>query len=319
MKHRKNSKNDSDFFDEDAYKFIHSISTPQKQKKRVKGKLTTGIIFLLALMTALAAAEKIQLNSELKSSTHDKPTSVHTASSNDHPTQKILTEEEITQTLTENSQTDSRYAQILDKRNELPDDMLQAVCRNEEIVDFAVGYLTVEKTTYGELDEDDLTGGIPLLLQWDSRWGYAPYGDNVIGLSGCGPTCLSMAAVYLTGNLKYSPDYIADYAAKNGYYEQRTGTSWSLFTKGCREFDIQSREIPLSEKALKNSLDEGKPVICSLREGDFTAVGHFIVITGYDDSGKFIINDPNSTIRSKKHWSFEELSWQIRNLWEFYT
>ena len=38
----------------------------------------------------------------------------------------------------------------------------------------------------------ELTGGIPLFLQWDTRWGYVPYGDGWIGNNGCGPTSLSM-------------------------------------------------------------------------------------------------------------------------------
>ena len=34
--------------------------------------------------------------------------------------------------------------------------------------------------------------GVPLFLQWDLQWGYFDYGGNLLGLSGCGPTCLSM-------------------------------------------------------------------------------------------------------------------------------
>ncbi len=41
--------------------------------------------------------------------------------------------------------------------------------------------------------------GIPLLLQTDSRWSNVPYGSSTIGISGCAPTCLSMAAIALTG------------------------------------------------------------------------------------------------------------------------
>ena len=41
----------------------------------------------------------------------------------------------------------------------------------------------------------------PLFLQWDPRWGYTEYGeDSFLGLSGCGPTCLSMVLYYLTGD-----------------------------------------------------------------------------------------------------------------------
>lgn len=35
-------------------------------------------------------------------------------------------------------------------------------------------------------------GEIPLLLQWDERWGYSVYGDNMIAVNGCGPTAVAM-------------------------------------------------------------------------------------------------------------------------------
>lgn len=54
--------------------------------------------------------------------------------------------------------------------------------------------------------QDDLkTGGIPLLLQWDERWGYKNYGDNIMAINGCGPTCLSMVVSYLKQNGQYHP------------------------------------------------------------------------------------------------------------------
>ena len=39
---------------------------------------------------------------------------------------------------------------------------------------------------------------IPLLIQWDKRWAYTHYGDEIVGTAGCGPTCLSMVAIGLT-------------------------------------------------------------------------------------------------------------------------
>ena len=50
--------------------------------------------------------------------------------------------------------------------------------------------------------------------------------------------------------------------------------------------------------------------------GDFTATGHFLVLTGWED-GKFRINDPNSRENSERLWAYEEIQDQIRNLWAF--
>lgn len=167
-----------------------------------------------------------------------------------------------------------------------------------------------------ELTEEEKEQKYPLFLQWDKRWGYEAYGDFNIALSGCGPTTLAMAAVALTDDHTITPDRVAKYSMTNGYYVEGTGTAWSLMTDGCENFGIKSNEISLDEYIMKNQLDEGKVLICSMREGDFTSVGHFIMIYGYNSAG-FFVNDANCIYRSSRTWSYEELKNQIRILWAF--
>ena len=76
--------------------------------------------------------------------------------------------------------------------------------------------------------------------------------------------------------------------------------------------------MSLSESVMKNALDDGGLIICSMRPGDFTTTGHFILIYGYDDNG-FLINDPNRKSHGDKSWSYDDLSWQIKNLWDLST
>ena len=157
---------------------------------------------------------------------------------------------------------------------------------------------------------------IPLLLQWDQRWGYVSYGSSDIALSGCAPTCLSMVIVGLTGNLKATPNKIAKYAQDNGYYLKGTGTSWSLLTEGASHFGVVGREISLSKETVCGVLKQGQPVICSVGRGDFTTEGHFIVLTGMKD-GRIKVNDPNC-IRRSCLWEYEILEPQIKNLWAYH-
>ena len=49
------------------------------------------------------------------------------------------------------------------------------------------------------------------------------------------------------------------------------------------------------------ALENGEPVICSMRPGDFTTKGHFIVLVGMED-GKIRVHDPNSAQRSSQLW-----------------
>ncbi len=167
-----------------------------------------------------------------------------------------------------------------------------------------------------QLTEEEIEAAPPLLLQTDSRWADASYGNSDIRTSGCAPTCMAMVVVGLTHNKKVTPKEVADYAAKKGYYEEEKGTSWEFITKGGKHWDVQGVEISLSDKSIKNQLDKGHPIICSMRPGDFTDEGHFIVLTKMVN-GQIKLHDPNSLERSNCLWDYETLEPQIKNLWAF--
>ena len=107
-----------------------------------------------------------------------------------------------------------------------PEPLLLAAAGNPEMTDFMVGFLTADGSTNGMFRDDEQPEDYPLLLQWDPRWGYMTYGTlGNMGSSGCGPTCLSMAVFYLTGNRDYTPDAVARFSLDNEYYVKNVGTS----------------------------------------------------------------------------------------------
>lgn len=69
-----------------------------------------------------------------------------------------------------------------------PQDLLELLEKNEETYDFVTGYPNRLDYIGKEIDIKDECelGKIPLLLQWDMRWGYDNYGNDMIGLAGCG-------------------------------------------------------------------------------------------------------------------------------------
>lgn len=209
-------------------------------------------------------------------------------------------------------------AKIYKNRSKYPEAMLNAYINNPEMEDFVAGYLNADKNSSQNegLTEQEKQEDYPLLLQWDKRWGYAPYGGSMIGLSGCGPTCLSMVLFSLTGNDAQTPAQIAQFSEANGYYIPGSGTAWSLMTEGAAQLGLSSRELPLAESTMKSALDSGRPIICSMAPGDFTNEGHFIMIYGYNEQG-FLVNDPNCISRSSQPWTFDRLSGQIKNLWAY--
>lgn len=187
--------------------------------------------------------------------------------------------------------------------------------KNREAADFVAGY--PERDIYLDmpidLTEDFESGTVPLLMQWDKRWGYDAYGDSIIGLSGCGPTCLCMAYLYFTEDTTENPRTMAAFADENGFYTAG-GTSWSLWTEGAELLGLSGEELPLDENRMKRALDNDGLIVCSMRPGDFTTTGHFILIRGYNEEG-FFVNDPNRMTHSQRQWSYKDLSRQIKNLW----
>ncbi|MGM9521560.1 MAG: C39 family peptidase [Oscillospiraceae bacterium] len=187
--------------------------------------------------------------------------------------------------------------------------------KNEEARQFVLDYFEKSGNTYDiDLSEYRDCETVPLLMQWDERWGYTEYSGNLFGLSGCGPTCLSMAAIYLTGDTSISPRYVADYSTQNGYSTNGNGTKWTLFSEGCSGLGISSQELPLSQKIIDSHLESGEIVALIMGPGDFTDSGHFILLTAVGDGG-YTVNDPNSRKNSDRLWSYDEISDQIKNIW----
>ena len=196
-----------------------------------------------------------------------------------------------------------------------PEEMIELLMANPDATEFVLNYPMKKNQTFAiDLSEYRRCSEVPLLFQWDERWGYSQYGDNVMGLTGCGPTCLSMVCIYLLEDTKYNPKYIAEFSIENGYCVPGSGSAWTLISRGGEKLGLDVIEIPLDKHRVIRNLEVGNPIICIMGPGDFTTTGHFIVMTEYID-GKIRINDPNSRIRSEMLWEYEEIKDQIRNLW----
>lgn len=196
---------------------------------------------------------------------------------------------------------------------EYPQSLIDLYGRNPETRDFVFNYPFREKS---EVSLAAYAGSeaVPLFLQWDPMWGYEKYGSGYIAITGCGPTCLAMVGYWLTEDENMTPSQIAAFAQKNGYYASGYGSSWTLISEGAEKLGLLATELPLVKKKMVTALEEGKPVILAMGEGDFTSSGHYIVLTGVTEEG-FRVNDPNSVLNSEKIWTYEELEDQIRNIW----
>lgn len=201
----------------------------------------------------------------------------------------------------------------------MPQELRELAEKNPDAAEFVAKYSSLKDKDYIAsnivLTTDYTVDTLPHLTQWDLRWGYAQYGDGWLGLTGCGPTCLSMVTVGLTGNAEANPLAVANYSDSQGWYVDGVGTSWELMRSGAEHFGLSWQELPLDESVMRQALDAGGVLILSMLPGDFTESGHFIVVSGCSEEG-FTVLDPNSYSRSRD-WSYAELCTQIGNIWAY--
>lgn len=214
--------------------------------------------------------------------------------------------------------TEAEYEWLKSHKNLFPKEKVDAADGNAGLIHFLYQYGNKEYIPGNEfeLTEAELSAEIPLLMQWDERWGYEDYGGFNVGISGCGPTCLSMILVGFTKNEELNPLNLADYAMKHNYYLRGTGTKWAFFSDVAELYGITCNELSVTEEDIMGELEKGHPVICSMRRGQFTRAGHFIVLTEVNND-VITINDPNSLTLSQKEWDFHDIRSEIAHAWSF--
>ncbi len=198
------------------------------------------------------------------------------------------------------------------------EELLELLEHNPEMKNFIEDYPNREKWKSKEiqLTKEEKDTKAPLFLQWDRRWGYSSYGNKMLAVNGCGPTCLAMVLVGLLQDEEINPKKVAEYSEKWGYVTEGSGTDWGLMTDGAKALGLNAEVMPLDKNQVLKALRNEEQIICSMRPGDFTTTGHFIVVYGEQD-GKLLIHDPNSKERSSKKWEFDDIKGQIKNLWRY--
>lgn len=286
----------------------------QRQLRRQRLLVFGGLVLVIAVLVGLLSLLFKSGDSQEKDSNASASGQVKPSPTEQAPSSKSNSQEE-TETEPGPTYSAEEKMEIIHSSPEYPQELVEFADKYAEALDYVFYYPErKDERPVIDLSAEAASGEIPLLIQWDRRWGYLPYGDAFIGDAGCGPTCVSMAAIYLTKNPNITPYVVADYSYSHHHRISGSGTSWTLISEESEAFGMHAEQLPLDENTIKMHLDAGRPIIVSVGPGDFTSAGHYILLTGYDSSG-FTIHDPNSPQNSEKHWTFERLSGQILNLW----
>ena len=215
----------------------------------------------------------------------------------------------------------SPASSVILRNSGCPEDIIRLAERQPEAFAFARDYAEHANETFDpdviDITNDVMAGGIPHFLQWDERWGYAEYGDNYLALTGCGPACLSMVYCGRTGSVEWNPLRMARFAEENGYYVNGVGTAWSLMDEGASRLGLSVYAEYPSAETITAELQDGKTIICSVFDGDFTSNGHFIVLAGLAENGEVIVRDPNSIARTGQTWDAQRIADQTAEMWVY--
>ena len=157
---------------------------------------------------------------------------------------------------------------------------------------------TLPEQSQPEEETVPLRNGFPLFLQTD--YPDVRYGSGMMPTSGCGITCISMVATYLTGHTYY-PDELA------GYFGGHVGSNIERLEYASDMLQLPWQRAENWHKALA-ALEEGKIVVVLMNNSSaFTEGQHFIVVTGLTEDGKVLVNDPSGINYTK---------WQLKDGFE---
>lgn len=166
-----------------------------------------------------------------------------------------------------------------------------------------------QETANGDASQASAEGlsAVPLLFQWDTRWGYTVYSSTSFAVTGCCPTSLAMVYQGLTGNTDKSPYDMGVLANQMGYETQYDGTDGRFLVEVASQLGLSCSELSAISTNITAPLSAGQLLIVNMGPGTFTTSGHYIVVCGLTDDGKVIVNDPYSYTRSIQTWDVDTL------------
>ena len=118
-----------------------------------------------------------------------------------------------------------------------------------------------------------------------------PYGNfGTVSTHGCGIASLAMVSTYLLDK-ELPPDVLAGIYGEE--YNTTVGSKWVLFDDSAKDMGLTIVLKTWDVRKVAKELKKGSvAVACCGEDSIFTDGGHFIVITGITEDGKFLVQDP---------------------------
>ena len=181
--------------------------------------------------------------------------------------------------------------------------LLELALREPDAISYVAGYAEKNAPKGASAYGDSASKGYyPKLFNWDTRWGYVTYGDGPMGLTGSGPTALSMAYIGLTGKTDQTPDALAKKATENEGIDKVYDTTPEFMVNTAEELGLEVEELSASSENMSENLQSGTAILVQLRERSLTDEAHWALAVGRNLDGSINLYDPTSSAVSEHPW-----------------
>ncbi|MBR1828364.1 MAG: hypothetical protein IJ781_02470, partial [Atopobiaceae bacterium] len=172
------------------------------------------------------------------------------------------------------------FAKIAKNANKISDErLIDLAIAEPEAIDFVAGSIKADGTSQPYAD-NVTQGEYPKLYTFDPRWGYLPYADGIVGVTGSGPVALSMASMGLTGKSSYDPATIAQAVIAANLASGSAGMDDSFVTNHSSESGVAATSIEVSSDGLYLALTDNLPVIVKVKadSGIGSSYAHWVLV-----------------------------------------
>ena len=185
--------------------------------------------------------------------------------------------------------------------------MLELALNEPAAIDFVASYPASDKTA--ELYGDSVTAGsAPQLYDWDKRWGNVDYAGSALGVTGSGPTALSMAYMGITGSTDKTAADIAGLVTSNGLATGDSYMDGGFLENHAADLNLTCKTYEPSADNLLTVLDAGTYIMIEAKAGTLTSETHWVLLVTENSDTSVVVYDPTSTEVSSVSWTASKLA-----------
>lgn len=215
--------------------------------------------------------------------------------------------EELTQKFTGALDRNDKLSWIASNANQYSDtSMLELALDEPDSIDFVAAYPSSDKTAkpYGE---SVTAGSPPQFYDWDTRWGNVDYAGSALGVTGSGPTALSMAYMGLTGSTDKTAADISSLISADGLTTGDSHMDGSFLKDHASDVGLTCKTYESSADNLTTILDTGTYIMIEAGAGTLTDEAHWVLLVTENTDGSIVVYDPTSTKVSSVSWTAAKL------------